>query len=199
MSDFIVCSQQVARSSRLPPDVLHTALIPDEMTSMIGRFFKLLYGSEPVVFRSALSSEQAIASLRAATRRPGFRLWGGSAATGVVSMHMVELRKETPFVRNDFKPCFVGRFRMEGEEIVLEGGFTLSWQIRFFMTMIFLFLAYFFISTFSLLADYPDGLWYFPLGPVALFLVMLLNIASFKSMAQGDRKYLSDIISKALA
>ena len=130
-------------------DVLHTNLILDEMTSMIGRFFKLLYGSEPVVFRSALSSEQAIAPLRAATRRPGFRLGGGSAATGVVSMHMVELKKETPFVRNDFKPCFVGRFRMEGEEVVLEGGFTLSWQIRFFMTMIFLFLAYFFISIFA--------------------------------------------------
>ncbi len=169
------------------------------MTSMVGRFFKLLYGSEPVAFRSALSSEQAIASLRAATRRPGFRLGGGSAATGVVSMHMVELKKETPFVRNDLKPCFVGRFRIEGEEIILEGGFTLSWQTRFFMTMVFVFLASIFISSFSMLADYPDGLWYFPLGAVALFLVMVLNIASGKSMAQGDRKYLSDIISKALA
>ena len=66
---------------------------------MVGRFFKLLYGGEPVAFRSALSSEQAIASL----------------------------------------------------------------------------------------------------GAVALFLVMVLHIASGKSMAQGDRKYLSDIISKALA
>ena len=166
---------------------------------MIGRFFKLLYGSEPVVFRSALSSEQAIASLRAATRRPGFCPVVGSAATGVVSMHMVELKKETPFVRNDFKPCFVGRFRIEGEEIILEGGFTLSWQTRFFMTMVFVFLAYFFIRTFSMLADYPDDLWYFPLGAVLLFLVMVLNIASGKSMAHGDRKYLSDIISKALA
>ena len=143
---------------------------------MVGRFFKLLYGSEPVAFRSALSSEQAIASLRAATRRPGFRVGGGSAATGVV-----------------------GRFRIEGEEIILEGGFTLSWQTRFFMTMVFVFLASIFISSFSMLADYPDGLWYFPLGAVALFLVMVLNIASGKSMAQGDRKYLSDIISKALA
>lgn len=166
---------------------------------MIGRFFKLLYGSEPVVFRSALSSEQAIASLRAATRRPGFRVGGGSAATGVVSMRMVELKKETPWVRNDFKPCFVGRFRVEGEEVVLEGGFTLSWQTRFFMTTAFVFVGYFFISTVSMLANYPDGLWYFPLGAVVLFLVMVLNIASGKSMAQGDRKYLSDIISKALA
>lgn len=169
------------------------------MTSMIGRFFKLLYGGEPVAFRSALSSEQAIASLSAATRRPGFRVGGGSAATGVVNKHMVELKKETPFVRNDFKPCFIGRFRIEGEEVVLEGRFTLSWQTKFFMTMIFVFLMYFFIRSFSMLADYPDDLWYFPLGAVALYLVMVLNIASGKSMAQGDRKYLSDIISKALA
>lgn len=112
---------------------------------------------------------------------------------------MAELKKETPFVRNDFKPCFVGRFRIEGEEVVLEGRFTLSWQTKFFMTMIFVFLAYFFIRSFSMLADYPDDLWYFPLGAVALFLVMVLNIASGKSMALGDRKYLSDIISKALA
>jgi hypothetical protein len=166
---------------------------------MVARFFKLLYGSEPAVFRSALSSEQAIASLRAATRHPGFRLGGGSAATGVVSMHMVKLKKETPFVRNDFKPCFVGRFRIEGEEIILEGRFTLSWQTRFFMTMVFVFLASIFISTFSLLTDYPDGLWYFPLAAVLLFLVMVLDMALSKSTAQGDRKYLSDIISKALA
>lgn len=51
----------------------------------------------------------------------------------------------------------------------------------------------------SLLADYPDDRWYFPLGAVVLFLVMVLTIASGKSIAQGDRKYLSDIISKALA
>lgn len=67
------------------------------------------------------------------------------------------------------------------------------------MTMIFLFLSSIFISTLSLLADYPDGLWYFPLGAVLLFLVMVLDMASSKSTAQGDRKYLSDIISKALA
>lgn len=67
------------------------------------------------------------------------------------------------------------------------------------MTMVFVFLASIFISTFSLLADYPDGLWYFPLVAVLLFLVMVLDMASSKSTAQGDRKYLSDIISKALA
>jgi len=92
--------------------------------------FDRLFGDDvPARFESALSTPEAVSRLQVLTGRTrSVWNWPTSPATiGTVSASNVRLFRIDPFVRNSFKPVFVGAFREERGRTVLEGRFTMHW------------------------------------------------------------------------
>lgn len=78
--------------------------------------------------------------LQNATRRTGLSEWTTERAVGNVSEDCVRLQRAIPFVRNSFKPVFLGSFVERDGRTLLEGGFTVFRATRIFMTFWFAFI-----------------------------------------------------------
>jgi hypothetical protein len=104
---------------------------------MIRRFLALLYSTELVEFRTKMTLDRAVVSLRSATSKSFLNAITREAATGTVTAQKVVLRRTIPYVGNSFKPFFVGRFCSESGGTILRGVFTLHWMTKAFMTFWF--------------------------------------------------------------
>jgi hypothetical protein len=97
-------------------------------------FWRLLYESTRVEFRSAYGLAESVARLRAATKRSVFSSLGETAAVGKVSEEGVRLQRVIPMVGNSFKPFFVGHFEVRDGVTVLIGRFSMWTFAKVFMT-----------------------------------------------------------------
>ena len=163
-------------------------------------FWRLLYESTPVEFRSAFGLAESVERLRAATKRSAFSSLGETAAVGKVSERGVRLQRVIPMVGNSFKPFFVGRFEVRDGVTVLAGRFGLLTTVKVFMTfwlgMAFLFAGGVLLGKFSSPNPVPPFLAFQP------FLMLGFGIALVavgKSLARNDVAWLSNVIEGALA
>ena len=164
---------------------------------MIRWFLDLLYGSVPAEFPSDFGLEESVKRLSNAT----LRWWSPAGvlqqfAMGTVSRDRVRLQRVIPFIRNSFKPFYVGRFERDGARTVLKGRFTIHWFTKVFVTAwLVLFLAGTVVAAFA-----PGGRnpWCFPLIFLAGFALAIGMIVLSKRFARNDSAWLSAVIRKAL-
>src|SRR5260221_5501390 len=162
-------------------------------------FWRLLYESTPVEFRSAFGLAESVERLRKPTRRSAFASLGETAAVGKVSEHVVRLQRVIPMVGNSFKPFFVGRFEVRNGVTVLTGRFGLLTIVKVFMTfwlgMAFVFAGGMLLGKFSSPNPVPPFLAFQP------FLMLSFGIALVavgKWLAGNDVAWLSNVIEGAL-
>jgi hypothetical protein len=166
---------------------------------MLPRVLAFLYGSVPATFASDLSVERAVGRLREATAKSPLHSLIREAATGTVTEHKVSLQRAIPLVGNSFKPFFVGRFEVEGGQTQLRGAFTMHWLVKVFMTFWFGFcLLWTFLALATVVAK-PTEAWFFPLAGFGMLAAGVSIVAVGKWLARNDQKYLSEVITKALA
>jgi hypothetical protein len=99
--------------------------------------FGFLFGATPARFESSFSLEESVRRLEAATRRTTFSDLTSEQAVGRVGESRVVLGRSIPYVRNSFKPYFVGRFQKTHDGIVLRGTFSMHWSVRVFLSVWF--------------------------------------------------------------
>jgi hypothetical protein len=162
-------------------------------------FWRLLYESTPVEFRSAFGLAESVERLRAATKRSAFSSLGETAAVGKVSEQGVRLQRVIPMVGNSFKPFFVGRFEVRDGATVLAGRFGLLTIVKIFMTfwlgMAFLFAGGMLLGRFSSPNPIPPFL---ALQPFLMLGFGIALVAVGKWLARNDVAWLSNVIEGAL-
>lgn len=104
------------------------------MPAMIRGLLVLFHSTEPYEFRTRMSCDQAVASLRSEISRPVLASLTHEETIGTVTKQKVVLQRRIPFVQNSFKPYFIGRFSSESGETVLRGVFTMHWATKAFMS-----------------------------------------------------------------
>src|SRR5262245_38383999 len=102
---------------------------------MFKRFFNFLYGNVPARFVSDFPIAASIDRLRGGMSAGVFSSIFREVAMGRVTESRVYLQRVKPFVRNGFKPVFVGTFMPSQGGVALEGRFTMSLFTRIFMTV----------------------------------------------------------------
>ena len=166
---------------------------------MIHQLLDLLYGAVPADFESAFGLEESVRRLSAATERSVFGALTHQAAVGRVSEARVSLQRVNPFVRNSFKPFYIGEFREINGRLVLSGRFTMLWWVKAFMTFWFGFcLLWTALAILPLLARDPHT-WWFPFAGVGMFAVGVAFVALCKRLARNDVPWLSKVIQDALS
>ncbi len=159
-----------------------------------------LYSSTLASFESPYGIHDAVERLRAVTKRSAFGALTAEAAVGRVSELGVSLQRVTPFVRNSFKPCFVGRFEPAANGTLLVGRFTMHWAVKVLITIGigFCFLwtatAFWFVSTSG-----TGERWYFPLFGVGMLAAGGLVVQIGKWFGRNDAAWLTAVISDALS
>jgi hypothetical protein len=166
---------------------------------MIRRFLATFYSDEPLEFRTEMTLDRAVASLRSATSRSIFNAIAREAATGKVTEQKVVLQRTIPLMGNSFKPFFVGRFSSESGETILRGVFTMHWMTKAFMAFWFGFCSIWTLLALYIAAAKPIELWFFPAGGLGMLFVGLAIVRFGKWLARNDQHYLCGVISKALS
>lgn len=159
---------------------------------MIERLTSLLYASEPVAFYSALTREQAVASLRAAVSLPA------EAALGTVTENTVVLRRAIPHFDNAFKAFFVGRFSAQSGDTVLEGTFTVHWTMRAMMALWCGFVVLWTLLTLVDVVSNPGRPRFFPLAGLGMLLLGLAFMRIAQWRGRHDQEFLVELIETAL-
>jgi hypothetical protein len=162
---------------------------------------ELWVGSDLVEFESSFGLAESVDRLKAATRHWHWAMFTLSreAAAGTVTESRVSLQRVIPMVRNSFKPCFVGRFQVRQNQVVLTGRFALHWSVKLFMGLWFGFCVLF--TALALFAAVPGP--HATFMPLAAFITMmafgvgLMRICVWFS--RNDRAWLSDVIRTALS
>jgi hypothetical protein len=159
----------------------------------------LLSDSTPAEFRSAYRIAESVERLSAATKRSVFSALGETTAVGKVSEKVVRLQRVIPMVGNSFKPFFIGRFEVRGEETVLIGQFTMLPLVKVFMSFWFgmcgLFAGAVLLGGFK-----PQGpnATIFLLQPFVMIFGGIALVAAGKWFARNDAAWLSELIATAL-
>src|SRR6476646_5954090 len=100
-----------------------------------------LFGVTHADFESKLSIAESVGCLRAAIYPwYSFRAPFQEKAIGTVTAERVRLERVRPFIRNDFKPRFVGRFVERGDRVVLAGRFSMRTSTKVFICVLLVFL-----------------------------------------------------------
>lgn len=168
---------------------------PSEGGGVLGAFGRLLYCSVPCEFKSAFGLAESVARLRAATVASVFKALMREVAYGPVSETWVQLRREIPMVRNDFKPFFNGQFEERGDGVYLRGHFRMSLAAQVFMTI---WLSITLPFGLVMLAAQPDP-WPFSLIGIGMFVFGVALLAFGKWLSRNDIAWLSAVIQGALA
>jgi len=163
-------------------------------------FYNLIYGSELASFESAYSLDESVKRLSDASTDSIIATLGRQTAYGSVSDHEVQLTRTIPFVRNSFKPVFVGSFQRVGDRTILVGKFTMHWVAKAFLSLWFGFCALW--TLLVLVAGISKGLgevWWMPLGGTGFFLFGILLVGFCRWLSRNDVAWISTVISNALS
>ena len=152
-----------------------------------------------MTFATELSIEQAVSRLREVTARSALHSLLREKAAGKVTEHRVSLQRAIPFVRNSFKPFFVGRFYAAQGKAELRGVFTMNWFVKVFMSFWFGFCVLWTLLSFVAVAEKPTELWFFPLAGLGMLVAGTALVQVGKWCSRNDRAYLSRVITEALA
>ncbi|MFC5571611.1 hypothetical protein ACFPN1_16270 [Lysobacter yangpyeongensis] len=155
-----------------------------------------LYGSTPATFESRYSLGESVERLRSATTS-----WSPTNQIGVgkVSESKVVLQRSIPFVRNSFKPFFVGNFERSGHGVVLVGRFTMHWVVKTFLTFWFGFCLLWTVLATAAVASSQDTLWWFPFAGIGMLAAGAAIVQLGKYFARNDIAWLSKVIEAALS
>jgi hypothetical protein len=162
---------------------------------------ELWVGSDLVEFESSFGLAESVERLKAATRHWHWAMFTLSreAAAGTVTESRVSLQRVIPMLRNSFKPCFVGRFQVRQNRVVLAGRFALHWSVKLFMGFWFGFWVLF--TALALFTAVPEPhASFMPLA--ALITMMAFGIGLMRIsvwFSRNDRAWLSDVIRTALS
>ncbi len=166
---------------------------------MIVRALRYLFCGQPVQFDSALTIDQAVAGLQAATVRIGGHRHLAASAVGEVAADHVSLEIVWPGQRNAFAPVFTGAFRSVHGQTRLEGAFAPWFFARVFMALWLLFASVWTLSTAYLALSHAPQAWWFPLVGLALWMAAVGMVELGRAMGHGDAKRLSALIQGSLA
>jgi hypothetical protein len=166
---------------------------------MIHWFKNLLYGSVPATFSSDFPLDESVRRLTAATRRSAFSTLSSEAAVGRVSASGVSLQRVLPYIRNSFKPFFIGEFQTLDGRVVLAGRFTLAWFVKVFMTIWLGFCASWTVSVAIAVIASSATPKVLPFGGVLMFTLGCGFVAFAKKLSAKDVPWLSRVIQQALS
>lgn len=165
---------------------------------MIRWFIDLLYGSVSVRFESEYSIHESVSRLAAVVKPSIIDSFSGQCAVGDVTEKSVSIQRVLPFVRNSWRPIFIGSFEPLGAKSVLKGEFRLSNWTRVFMSIWFGFIAFWTArATVAVLVNASVDPW-FPLFGVGMFAMGVALVRSGKWFSRNDVAWLTQAISGAL-
>jgi hypothetical protein len=164
---------------------------------MTGRFTRILFGSEPAEFESSYPLGESVRRLDAA-RGSTLAALRKQVATGTVSESRVVLKRVVPFVRNSFKPYFVGRFEQRTGKVVLVGTFTMHWSVKAFMTLWLGFCALWTMLAASATFNVPEQR-FFPLFGLGMLAAGVAFLRLCRWLSRNDPAWLSSHIRHALS
>lgn len=163
-------------------------------------FYNFLYGSVPASFECAYSQEESVNRLSAVCTDSIFGTLARQTAYGSVKHSEVVLRRTIPFVRNSFKPVFVGKFEHMGSKTVLVGKFAMHGAVKVFLSFWFGFCILWTALVIGVSISKGLGkLWWFPFAGLGMFAAGTLLVGTGKWFARNDVAWLSNIISNALS
>jgi hypothetical protein len=164
---------------------------------MLGRFSEMLFGSEPAEFESSYPLEESVQRLDAA-RGSMLAALKKQVATGTVSESRVVLKRVVPFVRNSFKPYFVGHFEQRMGKVILVGTFTMHWSVKVFMTFWLGFCALWTILAAPATFNVPQQR-LFPLIGVGMLAAGVAFLRICRWFSRSDPAWLSSHIRETLS
>jgi hypothetical protein len=167
------------------------------MSSWVSR---LLFDSTPAQFDSNFSVEESVEKLRGASAR-WYSLSGlfNQRAVGVVFPDRVRLERVRPFIRNDFKPQFVGHFVQSDGKVFLVGAFSMRLWTKVFMTFWLGFCVLWILGATIAVFAVPASPKFLPLAGVLMFVIGSSFTLAAKSWARDDISWLKDLIGNTLS
>ena len=163
------------------------------------RLVRLLFEPSAAEFRSALTLDEAVRQLSAASSRTVFATLFHEAAVGRVSAQGVFLWRYTPWFANGYKPRFIGHFHGENGSLMLCGKFAVSLPTRIFLACWFGFIVLWTIIALLSALFSPGTPRALPLAGIAFLAVGIGFFSLTKRLRDNDIQWLSQRISEALA
>jgi hypothetical protein len=175
---------------------------------ILQRLFDLLFGNVKVRFLSDFSLKESVQRLSDRTERTVFSALFRQAVVGPVTDSSVRLQRVIPMFGNSFKPTFVGRFREDQGQVVLEGRFTMFRHSKVFMTI---WLAFSLLWTLMAAAgavlvmvgraEQPPNEWwslFFPLIGLGFFFLGVGFVRGCWWLSRSDMASIASVIEAAL-
>jgi hypothetical protein len=161
-------------------------------------FFHLIYGGVTARFESRYSVRESVSRLAHAVKPSIFMALSEQSAVGTVTEDKVSIQRVIPFIRNAWKPFFIGSFQTAGDRVVLAGQFTCSPLVKIFMSIWFGFLVLWTVIATAAVIGRPPADFWFPLFGIAMFAFGIALVRVGKWLARNDIAWLSRVISNAL-
>ena len=156
------------------------------------------YRSVMAAFSTSLPLELAVVRLRGATK-PSLLGTQKEAAVGTVTRQRVFLQRLVPGTGNSFKPIFVGRFDVVEGETQLRGVFTIHWVVKLFMLFWYGGCIYWTVLATRSALEEPGTMTLVPLLGIFMILLGASVVLFFSWLADDDRCYLEEVITRALS
>ena len=119
---------------------------------------------------------------------------------GFLPVHdRVRLRRMIPFVKNAFKPIYIGEFREINARVVPKGQFTMHGWAKAFMTFWLGFCRLSTVLAIVLLWVRDPNSGWFPFAGMGMFTAGVAFVALCKRIARNDAPWLSKVIQDALS
>jgi hypothetical protein len=159
---------------------------------------KLLFYSVPARFPSAFGLEESVERLRSASA-PWYT-WAltSQQAVGSVTKDRVSLVRVRPFIRNDFKPQFVGHFIEVDGIVTLAGKFSMRLWTKVFMSFWLGFCLLWTLGTSLAVLFQPDSPGFLPLAGLGMCAFGVILVQAGKTWARADIDWLSEIIQSSI-
>lgn len=175
------------------------------------RFYHWLFDySGPMKFKTKLSVEEIVRRLKNITQKDTLLIMWLSAVSslqfiGKVSEKRIVLYRARPWVNLYYNPYFFGKFSQEGDQVVLDGKFTMSKYVKILISFGLIFLCVFLGIMLLIVIIKPDSSEYSRLellammmgAPLMMFLVIGM-IQLVKKVTKKDVEWISAAISKEL-
>src|SRR5262249_16740539 len=166
---------------------------------MLRSFMDRLLGNEPLAFESKFSLSESVHRVAAKIKPP--RLLD-TVVVGKVSEQYVSLWCETLFVRNGFRPVFLGRFQTFGNRVILIGKMVGMNGLVYLFVGVGLAMSLLFIAAGTLLvliqgSDDPAR-WVMPFAGVLPVLFVMGMVRFGRWLSSGDEDWILAAIQAAL-
>ncbi len=164
----------------------------------MNKFGQLIYGSESLELSFEVTIDKAVERLGQKVSRTFLSRLTSQGMVGFASIENTRIERVLPFLRNSFKPVFVGSFRTVGDQTVLSGVLRLHRSVQVFMTFWFGFIALQVIAAPFTASAYPDEAWQVPLVGVLMFAFGIGLLKSGKRFSRNDKQWLVENITSAI-